>query len=291
MTYHITHTTEYKYHQEVALCHNIARLLPRNTSMQTLRKSTVKISPLPDVMEAYEDFYGNNVLYFAVQEEHSALKVTVQTQIEKKPQPAYTAGLYQSYSWEEALQEVQYPSGRYFDARQFTGSTPMTAFNQEIHTYASRSFTPGRSFFDATFDLIQRIYKDFEYKPGFTSVATPLQEVMELKKGVCQDFAHLAIAGIRSLGLPARYVSGYLETLAPPGKEKLTGVDASHAWLSIFIPDTGWVDFDPTNNMLTGDQHITIGWGRDYADVPPLKGVILSAGPHQLEVSVDVRRV
>lgn len=291
MMYEITHTTTYQYNQDVALCHNIARLLPRNTDTQTLQKSTLHIVPLPEVMNAYEDFYGNNCLYFAVQEEHSSLRVTVQTLVEKKADAFRSADQYQLNGWEQVLAEVQDVSGGYFDARQFTGATPMTEFNAEIADYARISFWPGRSFFDATLDLIQRIYKDFEYRPGFTSIATPLHELMEMKKGVCQDFAHLAIAAIRSLGLPARYVSGYLETIAPPGKEKLTGTDASHAWMSIFLPNIGWVDFDPTNNMRTGDQHITIGWGRDYADVPPLKGVILGAGPHQLAVSVDVRRL
>ena len=145
--------------------------------------------------------------------------------------------------------------------------------------------------FDATKELMQRIYHDFKFKPGFTTVATPLAEVMKERKGVCQDFAHFAIACLRSIGLPARYVSGYIETTPPPGVEKLTGVDASHAWFALYIPNVGWLDFDPTNNQVPGLQHITIGWGRDYADIAPLKGVILSSGPHKLDVTVDVKRV
>jgi len=145
--------------------------------------------------------------------------------------------------------------------------------------------------FEALSDLVKRIYTEFEFKPGFTTLATPLSEVMGQRKGVCQDFAHLAIACVRSIGLPARYVSGYIETIAPEGKEKLQGVDASHAWFSVYVPQSGWLDFDPTNNLIPSDQHITIGWGRDYTDIPPLKGVILSIGRHQLNVTVDVKRL
>ena len=141
------------------------------------------------------------------------------------------------------------------------------------------------------YDLVKRIYHDFTFTPGFTTISTPLLVVMKERKGVCQDFAHLAISAVHSMGLAARYVSGYLETLAPAGKEKLAGVDASHAWMSVFIPGMGWVDFDPTNNQRANEQYITIGWGRDYFDVIPLKGVIMSSNPHELKVSVDVKRV
>ena len=167
----------------------------------------------------------------------------------------------------------------------------MTASNEEILQYALQSFHPGRSVFEATEDLTQRIFNDFEYKPGHTTISTPLASVMKERKGVCQDFAHLAIACLRSVGLPARYVSGYIETVSPEGVEKLIGVDASHAWFSVYIPEMGWTDFDPTNNCLVSDQHITIGWGRDYADIAPLEGIILSSGSHELTVSVDVKRM
>ena len=160
-----------------------------------------------------------------------------------------------------------------------------------IKEFAAISFTPNRPLFEAVYDLMQRIYAEFDFTPGFTTISTPLSTVMEERKGVCQDFAHLAIAGVHAMGLPARYVSGYLETMAAAGKEKLTGVDASHAWFSVFIPEMGWVDFDPTNNQLPTEQYITIGWGRDYFDIIPLKGVIMSGGTHELKVSVDVKRL
>ncbi|HSZ33708.1 MAG TPA: transglutaminase family protein, partial [Puia sp.] len=172
----------------------------------------------------------------------------------------------------------------------YSFATPMTNWYEEILIYASRSFQPDKSIFEAAQDLTKRIYKDFEYKPGHTTIATPLSQVMKERKGVCQDFAHLAIACIRSMGLSARYVSGYIETFSPEGVEKLIGSDASHAWFSVFTPEQGWIDFDPTNNCIVSDQHITIGWGRDYADIAPMEGIILSSGSHELTVSVDVKR-
>ena len=291
MQYQIIHTTEYHYHHSVSLCHNIAKLVLRNTDAQHCKKVQVKIIPQPDVMNEYEDFFGNKVMYFAIQQEHKHLKVTVHSQVEKKPDASLKMNLYGNISWEETKKQLMQPGPENFDARQYIPVTDITTATEEIYNYTLRSFTPNRSIFEASYDLTKRIYKDFQFKPGFTTIATPLAEVMKERKGVCQDFAHLAIACIRSVGLPARYMSGYLETLAPEGKEKMVGVDASHAWFSVFIPGTGWVEFDPTNNVIPGDQHLTIGWGRDYTDIAPLKGVILSSGPHQLHVSVDVRRI
>jgi len=291
LKYQIAHTTEYHYHQKVSLCHNIALLIPRNTDLQECKKTVVKITPQPDIINEYEDFYGNKAMYFAVQQEHSSLRVTVLSQVEKLKPRNLTMDLYSNIPWEEISHMLAEQGDANFEARQFIAATPITASTREIHEYAVRSFTPGRSVFEALSDLVKRIYTEFEFKPGFTTLATPLSEVMGQRKGVCQDFAHLAIACVRSIGLPARYVSGYIETIAPEGKEKLQGVDASHAWFSVYVPQSGWLDFDPTNNLIPSDQHITIGWGRDYTDIPPLKGVILSIGRHQLNVTVDVKRL
>lgn len=291
MQYQITHTTEYEYYQSVSLCHNVAKLILRNTPDQLCKKTIVKITPQPDVMNEYEDFFGNKVMYFAIQQEHKHLKVTVLSQVEKKAAGTAILNFYSATPWEEIKLQLLEPGDNNFDARQYINETEITTVTEDIAAYTRQTFTPNRSMFEATQELMQRIHHDFEFKPGFTTVATPLKEVMQQRKGVCQDFAHLAIACIRSVGLPARYISGYIETLPPEGKEKLTGVDASHAWFSVFIPNTGWIDFDPTNNMIPAEQHITIGWGRDYADIAPLKGVILSGGKHQLHVSVDVRRM
>jgi len=292
MNYKIVHKTEYIYFEPISLCHNMARLVPRSTSGQICKRSTVVIDPIPDVINEFEDFFGNKVIYFAIQREHKSLLVTVSSEIERIPDNnLQEIETYGKVAWEEARMQLYQPRIDYIEARQYVPETSVTTFDAGITDYALQSFTPGRSIYDAIYNLMERIFKDFKFTPGFTTVATPISEVMKQRKGVCQDFAHVGIACLRSVGLPARYVSGYIETLPPPGVEKLVGVDASHAWFSVFIPNIGWVDFDPTNNTVPSYQHITIGWGRDYFDITPLKGVILSSGPHRLSVSVDVRRL
>jgi transglutaminase-like putative cysteine protease len=276
MKYLIDHKTTYTYFEPVSLCHNIARLVPRDTEWQYCRNVVVRIDPEPDTVNKYQDFFGNNIVYFSIEKEHTQLTVHVLSEIESLDRGLLKRG----HGVTEDLTEVG----------QFVVATPMTAWNEEIGAYARVSFLPDRPVPEATADLMSRIYTDFEFKPGITTVATPLEVVMRERKGVCQDFAHLAIACVRSVGLPARYISGYIETFSPSGGEKLVGVDASHAWFSVFISGVGWVDFDPTNNILPGVQHITIGWGRDYADIAPLNGIILSSGNHGLGVSVDVKR-
>jgi len=218
------------------------------------------------------------------------LTVTVKSQVEKINSTDINVS-DRGQSWEMVRDILRNSTGEFLDEKQFTHPTEITTATEEIKNYAELSFTPGKSFFDAVHDLTKRIYADFKFTPGFTTVSTPLSLVMKERKGVCQDFAHFAISCVHSMGLPARYVSGYLETLPPVGKEKLVGVDASHAWISVFIPGMGWVDFDPTNNQLANDQYIIIGWGRDYFDIIPLKGVIMSSSSHELKVSVDVRRL
>jgi transglutaminase-like putative cysteine protease len=290
MLYSVEHTTKYQYHEQVSLCHNIAVLAPRNTDKQTCRAFNIIISPLPEVLEEHTDFFGNKVYYFVIEQEHEELTVTVKSQVEKINGHDLKAN-YPGQSWEIVKQMLLNSTGEFMAEKQFTHPTQITAATAEIKKYAELYFPPGKSLFEAVYDLIKRIHSDFKFTPGFTTVSTPLSVVMKERKGVCQDFAHFAISCIHSMGLPARYVSGYLETLAPAGKEKLVGVDASHAWISVFIPGMGWVDFDPTNNQLANEQYITIGWGRDYFDIIPLKGVIMSSSSHELKVSVDVRRL
>jgi transglutaminase-like putative cysteine protease len=177
------------------------------------------------------------------------------------------------------------------DARQYILDSPMITISPELADYAQSSFLPNRTLVDVVHDLMGRIYKDFTYDPTFTTIATPLSDVLSFRRGVCQDFAHLAIGCLRAYGMAARYISGYVETLPEPGKPRLVGADASHAWFSVYIPGTGWLDFDPTNNTVPLDQHITLAWGRDYADVTPLKGIAFGGGQHTLSVSVDVLRL
>jgi transglutaminase-like putative cysteine protease len=273
MNYTISHKTVYRYFEPVSLCHNIIRLMPRNTNRQVCSHSEIKISPEPDAIHQYEDFFGNKVLYFSINREHQQLEVQVSSVMSGIENQESTRPL--------TLNEV----------RQYILETPMTAWNAAISEYALTSFPPGRSIKDGAIDLMQRIYSDFEFKPGFTTISTPLSVVIQERKGVCQDFAHLAIACVRSMGLPARYVSGYIETISPEGQEKLVGADSSHAWFSVYIPSEGWLDLDPTNNLLPSNQHITIGWGRDYSDIAPLRGIIVSSGHHELSVAVDMRRI
>jgi len=290
MLYSVEHTTKYQYHEQVSLCHNIAALSPRNTDKQMCRAFNIIISPLPEILEEHVDFFGNKLYYFVIEQEHEELTVTVKSQVEKINSTDINVS-DRGQSWEMVRDILRNSTGEFLDEKQFTHPTEITTATEEIKNYAEFSFTPGKSFFDAVHDLTKRIYADFKFTPGFTTVSTPLSLVMKERKGVCQDFAHFAISCVHSMGLPARYVSGYLETLPPVGKEKLVGVDASHAWISVFIPGMGWVDFDPTNNQLANDQYITIGWGRDYFDIIPLKGVIMSSSSHELKVSVDVRRL
>ncbi|HTB23767.1 MAG TPA: transglutaminase family protein [Puia sp.] len=290
MKYTIEHTTAYTYLEPVSLCHNIARLMPRNSREQICRNTTINIKPQPDRINEYEDFFGNKVIYFSIEKEHWELTVLVTSEVERIESGHSSMTDYPIAGLGEVKTELLNLDADVIDIKQYLFFTPMTSSDEEILQYAMQSFLPGRSVFEATYDLTHRIYNDFEYKPGHTTIATPLSVVMLERKGVCQDFAHLAIACLRSIGLPARYVSGYIETISPEGVEKLIGSDASHAWFSIYIPKLGWTDFDPTNNCIVSDQHITIGWGRDYADIAPMEGIILSSGSHELTVSVDVKR-
>ena len=250
MKYLISHKTTYTYFEPVSLCHNIARLVPRDTERQYCRNVVVTIDPEPDTVNKYDDFFGNHIIYFSIEKEHGQLTVHVRSEIESIDRRG-AGGASGGVGVGNGVADLA-------EIRQFVVATPMTSWNEEIAAYTRVSFVPGRPVLEATTDLMRRIYTDFEFKSGITTIATPLTVVMRERKGVCQDFAHLAIACIRSVGLPARYVSGYIETVSPVGGEKLVGVDASHAWFSVYIPNMGWVDFDPTNNILPGIQHISI---------------------------------
>lgn len=290
MVHKIIHKTDYTYQESVSLCHNIIRLIPRSTNKQFCIKSIVTINPEPEVIIEYDDFFGNKLVYFTIEKEHKKLSVHVFSEIEKLLPTVEQPPEINEIPWEEVCGLMHTLTPELLDVKQFIASTPMTTANDTIAAYASISFPRGRPLFEAAKNLMNRIFADFKFESGFTTISTPISEVMKERKGVCQDFAHLAIACLRAMGLPAKYVSGYIETIPAPGVEKLVGVDASHAWFSVYIPGSGWVDFDPTNNLMPADQHITIGWGRDYADITPLKGVIMSSGRHELKVSVDVRR-
>ncbi|MRI02547.1 transglutaminase family protein [Kriegella sp. EG-1] len=297
MIFNVTHTTTYKYNAPVNYCHNIATLRPRESKGQELLDYKIEITPTPAEISERIDFFGNYITRFSIQSEHKELKVTTKSKVVRNYsqfQDSFFSPTCKRITLNEALMALSITNGDIdlMESKQFIlESIFIKRADENIRDYAKLSFKPNRSVFDAAFELMQRIYTDFDFVPGFTSISTPIAEVMKEKKGVCQDFAQIAIACIRAVGLPARYVSGYIETLPPEGKEKLVGADTSHAWFSIFIPGFGWVDFDPTNNIIPMDQHIVVGWGRDYYDVPPLKGVVYGSGKSKLKVAVDIASV
>ncbi|MEE4357447.1 MAG: transglutaminase family protein [Desulfococcaceae bacterium] len=287
MEYRIIHKTRYVYSESVSLCHNEVRLIPRNLPFQTVIARRVNVEPKPSAFGERDDFFGNRVCYFSIEKPHKELLVSVTSQVRVTPAAVPDPEL--SLPWEEAKKRIA-ADRELADDCQFSLDSPLIASGKALQDYALPSFSPQRPLMAAARDLMCRIHRDFEFRPGFTSVSTPLDEVLKHRRGVCQDFAHVAVGAIRSMGLAARYVSGYLETLPPPGQERLQGADVSHAWFSVCVPDYGWLDFDPTNDIIPGEQHIITAWGRDYSDVTPLKGVIFGSGSHNLIVSVDVER-
>jgi transglutaminase-like putative cysteine protease len=287
MTYRVTHTTTYHYGKVVSLCHNLVHLTPRTCARQTCLFSQLEMAPPPKLVVAQADFFGNRATYFMVEEPHEQLTVKAVSETEVVPFAAPDAAL--TPPWESVrafLEQDRSPQG--LEACQFVYDSPYIKASPELAGYAAPSFLAGRPVLEAARDLTRRIHQDFRYDPKATTVATPLHEVLELRRGVCQDFAHLQIGCLRALGLSARYVSGYLRTDPPPGQERLVGVDASHAWLSVYCPGSGWVDLDPTNDLIPSDGHLLLAWGRDYDDVSPVKGVNLGGGRHSVIVGVDV---
>lgn len=287
MKYTITHTTSYTYSEPASLSQNELFLYPRVTQRQSVLHSAVSILPLPQYKHRRTDFFGNTIDTFMVQHPHNQLaieaKSTVETSHQNIPEPGKTT------PWEETVRRLaahSHPTD--FKAYPFLFASPLVSIGSTAAAYASQSFPPGAPLLTGALDLMQRIFNDYSYDKAASTVDTTVEQVITNRRGVCQDFAHLAISCLRSLGLSARYVSGYLETIPAPGKSKLIGSDASHAWVSIFIPDFGWVDFDPTNNLVIGESHITLAWGRDYGDVAPVKGVVMGGGKHRLSVAVNV---
>ena len=295
--YQIVHSTEYIYEEAASLCYNETRLLPRPVAgpqcAQTVQESHISVQPVWDDSRERIDYFGNRVLYYTIRQPHASMTMTVSSQVEITPgQADFNAALPPSPAWEETAARLQNETDpAWMEARQYALASPHVPILAEAARFARPCFPKGRPVLAGAAELMSRIYTDFEFKPGVTTISTPIDEVLRTKAGVCQDFAHLMLGSLRGLGLAARYVSGYIETTPPPGQEKLQGSDASHAWCSLFVPGLGWVDLDPTNNVLPHDQHIVLGWGRDYGDVTPLKGVFFGEGEHELRVSVDVTRL
>lgn len=287
MRYKVTHTTTYSYSDSVPVCHNEVHLTPRDLSYQTCAYNRLLIKPVPATLDRRVDYFGNHAMFFAVQESHAKLTVTAVSKVHvatlAPPEPRETP------SWEAVRDQLHAPNTtRCLEACQFCYDSPHVKESAELADYASLSFTAGRPILEAALDLTERIHKEFAYDPPATTVSTPLENVLRWRRGVCQDFAHLGIGCLRSLGLSARYVSGYLLTTPPPGQPRLVGADASHAWLSVYLGERGWLDLDPTNNLIPSTNHITLAWGRDYSDVCPIKGVFIGGGQHAMNVWVDV---
>jgi transglutaminase-like putative cysteine protease len=293
MRYRVRHITEYTYGAPVSLCYNMAHLLPRDTRNQRCLNQKIQINPPPVYQNDGEDYFGNQTFYFSIQEAHKKLVIDVTTDfeiaslnvLEWQAQSTLTCGELRAM-----LQAPNTPELRM--AKEYLLDSPQIRRSDDLKAYALSTFADDEPVLQAAMAFTHKIFSEFKFDPSTTTVATPLEQVLKQRSGVCQDFAHLAIGCLRSVGIPARYMSGYLETLPPPGQEKLVGADASHAWFAVFTPDFGWVEFDPTNDLMPNEQHIVTAWGRDYSDVTPLQGVIFEGGgSQQLAVSVDVRRV
>nr|WP_315218757.1 transglutaminase family protein [uncultured Flavobacterium sp.] len=285
MKYKLKHQTLYTYVNEVHNYQSILCLQPRSSAKQICRNFKIEIEPRPSKIYSRTDYFGNIQHYFSLHESHKSLKVTVSSEVEVLNSAVQ---LFNTISCEEARLKFQTNLQLKNEVLQYQLPSQYISWDEEIVAFAASCLIPEVPLFEAVLDLIKKIYTDFQFKSGSTNVNTPLKTVLKERKGVCQDFSHLAIACLRSVGIPAKYVSGYIETIPPKGKPKLEGSDASHAWISVYIPDMGWCEFDPTNNMIPQQRHIVTAYGRDFADVSPLKGIIFSSGEHKVKVEVDV---
>jgi transglutaminase-like putative cysteine protease len=288
MQFEVTHHTRYLYPDGISLSHHVALVIPRVLPNQQLTWRQLEIQPTPAIIRERDDHFGNRATYFAVEGIHRALILAARSRVMVSPPPVSAAA--STPPWEIVAATFYNNHGHWSEA-EFIHDSPLIQRKPDRADYARESFPAGCPMLDGVLALTRRIHRDFIFDPTATTVATALDTVFRTRRGVCQDFAHLLIGCLRSLDLPARYVSGYIETLAPPGMDRLMGADASHAWVSAFVPGTGWVDVDPTNNLFVSDRHITVAWGRDYSDVSPVRGVVVGSGGHALEVAVDVVRV
>ena len=277
-----THVTRYLYSGAVSMCNTEVHLQPRGRENQTILEFDLEVSPTPDSLLSREDYFGNQVTFFSIAEPHRELIITSRCLADLEPSAPPALDL--SPAWEQVREEVaKRETPETFEAGQFVFESPSIQVGAPFAQYAASSFAAGRPLLSGVEDLSRRIFTEFHYDRRATTIGTPVNEVLDLRRGVCQDFAHLMIACLRSLGLAARYVSGYLRS----GSD-FAGDEASHAWVSVWCPVFGWQDFDPTNNVMPHDQHMTIAWGRDYSDVTPVKGVALGGGEQVISVSVDV---
>jgi transglutaminase-like putative cysteine protease len=287
MTWDIIHRTLYEYSEQVTVSQHAARVEPRSLANQALEEFSLRIDPPPALRKSRVDYFGNRVCFFSIQELHSKLEIVAKARVTVTAATPPVLAL--SPGWQKVAEMFSDPvSPEVVEPYEFVFDSPMVRASRSLADYARKSFGADVPLLVSVLDLNRRIHADFKYDRIATTVATPVEEVMEKRRGVCQDFAHVAIACLRSLGLAARYVSGYLRTVPPPGRPVLTGADASHAWFSVFCPDLGWVDFDPTNDLMPGTDHITLAFGRDFGDVSPVSGILTGGGKHEVSAGVTV---
>ncbi len=300
MLLHVVHETRYRYMPSVENAHHVVHLKPANRNGQTLLEHALHISPPPAQQRELTDVYGNSSTFFSLQTGHDVLKVIADSLVCTRadgPQHAGGSARIDSLPWEKVREQFRYRAGAaYNSAWEFLFASPYVPRDEAFVDFAKPSFTPGRPLAEAAHDLMERIYTTMLYESDSTEVNTPALVALRQGKGVCQDFAHIMVACCRAMGLPARYVSGYMLTQPPPGKPRLIGADASHAWASVYCPagETAsaqgghWLDFDPTNNRPPGEDYVTLATGRDFLDVSPLRGVIRGGSQHILDVAVTV---
>ena len=289
MKYRVEHTTTFKYANPVELASHMVHLLPRELPYQHVIDSELAATPRAGRRSDAVDHFGNRVNWLFLDVQHARFSVTLHAEVDvgfpPPPQPDSTL------AWEDVT-AARAGGALYWEAAEFVFHSPMVAADPAVAAYVAGSFPSGRAILVGVIDLLARIRADFKFQSGVTTIATPVGKVLAQKAGVCQDFTHLMISGLRSLGIPARYVSGYIRTRPPPGQERRRGSDQSHAWVGVWLgPEHGWVDVDPTNNLIVQDEHVVLGWGRDYGDLSPVRGIILGGGKHTLSVSVDLEAV
>lgn len=289
--YYVVHRTRYDYGAPVSLSRQLVRLEPRELPWQRCESFELTISPEPDALTKGHDAFGNPFFSMSIEGEHTSLdmRVAYWATVEERPVPDERA----TPPWEEVRERLAYRAGKRLDdedflATRFLFESARVRNKREIAAWAAECFPPGAPLLTCARTLAERIHRELVFDPRATTVSTPVTEVFANRRGVCQDFAHLMLSCLRSMGLAGRYVSGYLLTRPPPGRPRLVGADASHAWVSVHCPGAGWIDLDPTNALVVGQEHVTIGWGRDFDDVGPMRGVLLGGGAHAVDISVTV---
>lgn len=287
MIFDVSHKTFYRYSSPVVQSQHLVHMSPRVVDRQTIRHHSLIVEPAPAMRYDGIDAFGNPVVILDIEVPHREFVLHARSKIETRA-PA-KMDLKRTSAWDRADGTAHGFNGAIdLDVMQYRCVSRLTTATLDIADYTAKSFAPGRAVLDGAHDLIMRVYREFKFDPTATDISTPISQVFKQRRGVCQDFAHLTIAGLRALRIPARYVSGYILTRPPPGQPKLQGTDASHAWISVWAPETGWVDFDPTNGIVVADEHVTIAHGRDYDDVSPISGVLIGGGEHTVTVGVDM---